>query len=361
MYQFTTTNIINSNLDSNGTTPKYAGDADKFNVARVGTFLAGNIKSVNKRAYYPGVLEIAQVTVPAITAGLVARIDIDVRLSQQTDSEYANSFLYFKKPVVVEVLSTGTDTTTAAALAAELNKLRDRYGFSYVTATVSGADVILTATNVNQRFFDVKILEENVPPYANTIIDPTYDDVTAGTFVRTVIGRVGFGDDDWMTRKIIIPTRENTRHFGMSQDERPIMGGNYTQFTLHYTVVKDHTVGMAQANDQSMTTHVFYVLNELVAAFEAALDATTTITPVYGGGAIVITGNDGTLANSGTATLVAEGAVGTEAWVVLSGTSVTVDAPTAGAVTADGAIDGVTVIQVTDSEGTVATFSITVA
>ena len=38
MYQFTTTTIINSNLDSNGVTAKYSGDAAKFVVTRVNTF-----------------------------------------------------------------------------------------------------------------------------------------------------------------------------------------------------------------------------------------------------------------------------------------------------------------------------------
>jgi len=360
MYQFTTTNIINSNLDSNGTTNKYVGDADKFNVTRVGTFLAAGITSVSKRAYYSEVLEIAQVTIPTIAVGLVARLEVDIRLSQQTDSEYANSYLYFKKPVTVEILSLGTDTLDAAALALQINKLRDRYGFAYVTATVDGANVIIAATNSNQRIFDLKISKESTEPYANTIIEPLYIDVTAGTFVINIVGRVGFGDDNWMSRRIILPTAENVRYFGISKDERPIIGGNYTEFVLNYKVTKDHTVGMAQAADISMTTHVFYVLSTLVAAFEDQLDNTAVVTEVFGGGVIVISG-DFALTNSDTTTLLANGAVGTEVWTVVSGTSVTVDAPGAGAITADVAITGDTVIQVVDSEGTVGTVTVTVA
>ena len=38
MYQFTTTTIINSSLDSNGTTARYTGSAAGLTVTRVGTF-----------------------------------------------------------------------------------------------------------------------------------------------------------------------------------------------------------------------------------------------------------------------------------------------------------------------------------
>ena len=360
MYQFTTTNIINSSLDSNGTTLKFVGDAQTFKVARVNTFKAMYIISAVKRPYYAEKLEIAQVTVPVIAAGLVARLDVDVRLSQQTDSEYANTYLYFKKPVVVEVIATGTAADDATALANELNSLRDRYGFAYITATTSGADIILTATNANQRFFNAKILKEQVAPYVNTIIEPLYTDVTAGTFAVTDSGRVGFGDDDWMARRIMLPTAENVRYFGISKDERPVLGGMYTQFTIKYMVEKDHTEGVWQANSMSVTTHVFYVLDSLVASFEDQLDNATTVTEILGGGLIVISGA-ATLANNGTTTLTAAGTSGTEVWTVESGTSVTVDAPGAGAITADATIDGVTVIKVTDAEGSSATFSVTVS
>ena len=361
MFQFTTTTIINSNLDSNGTTAKYSGDASAFSVTRVGKFLAANIVGdVYKRPYVAPVLEVAQVTVPVITAGLVARLDVDVRLSQQTDSEYANTYLYFKKPVVVEVLASGVAATDATALAAQINSLRDRFGFSYVTASTSGADIILTATNQNQRFFDIKVLKEDPDALVNSIIEPVFIDVTAGTFSVTTMGKLGFGDDDWMQRRIMTQTAENVRYFGINKEERPVIGGNYTEFVLNYKVEKDHADGVDNGVNYSVTRHVFYVKSDLVAAFEAAVGATVTVTPVTGGGVIVITGTT-SLTNSQVVTLTANGAVGTQLWEVVSGTSATVTDSAAGEITADGAIDGDTVIKVTDSEGTTAQITVTVA
>ena len=269
MYQFTTTTIINSALDSNGSTAKFAGSTGLLKVARVGSFNTDNIIGVYKNPYKAGVKEIAQVTVPTITAGLVARLEIDVRLSQKSNSEYASAYLHFSKPVTVEVLATGTAATDATALANELNKQRDRFGFAYVTATTSGADIIITATDFHQRIYDMKISKE--AGYTdNSLVEPKYTDVTAGTFSVTTAGVSGFGTDDWMTQNIMIQTNENTRFFGTNKEERPIIGGNYTQYTLRYSIEKDGTDGIV-GGQKSITTHVFYVLSSLVAAFEVAL------------------------------------------------------------------------------------------
>lgn len=55
MYQFVTTNIINSSLNSNGSLAKYAGAATYFQVSRFGKFLTDNIVSIYKRPYTAGV------------------------------------------------------------------------------------------------------------------------------------------------------------------------------------------------------------------------------------------------------------------------------------------------------------------
>lgn len=290
MYQFTTTNIINSSLDSNGSTAKFRGSATSLSVSRVGKFLKDNILSISKRAYRAGVLEVAKVTIPTVTAGLVIRLDIDVRLSEQTDSEYANAYLYFKKPVFVEVVATGTPATDATALKNQINGLKDRFGFSYITAGVSGSDVTFTATNFNQRFFDIKVLKEGTS--YNTIIDPQYVDVTNSTFSVTTAGKLGFGDDDWMARRIMLPTLDNSRYFGVSKDERPVLGGNYTEYVLRYKIQKDPSDGIV-AEGYSVTTHIFYVLSSLTSAFEAAIVSTGVVINTIGSvvSAVTIGGN----------------------------------------------------------------------
>ena len=290
MYQFTTTNIINSSLDSNGVTAKYAGFPTYLEVKRVGKFLKDNILSIAKRAYYAGVKEVAKVQIPVIASGLVARLSVDIRLSQETNSDFANIALAFKKPVFVEVLATGTAATDAAALVAQINGLKDRFGSSYLVAAVVNTDYVqVTVTETSMKVFSMKIEKEKAS--TNSIILPEYEDVSSTTFSVTTTGKQGFGDDNWMARKIMLPTAENVRYFGISKDERPVLGGNYNQYTLRYKIAKDDD-GIVNGG-YSITTHVFYVLGSLVAAFEAELVKVGIATDTVGAvvTAVTIEGN----------------------------------------------------------------------
>lgn len=280
MFQYTNTVVINSALDSNGTLAKFSGASSVFTVTRVNKFAASNILGCYKRPYTAGVKEIAAITVPTITATKVARLVVDIRLSDSVYSEYANTHLYFKKPVVVEVIATGTAATDAAALIAEFNKLRNRFGSVYaVAASGGGAVITLTAVDNYQRFFSVTVEEETANANSITQVDFT----VKATGAVTTLGKVGFGDDAWMTSHIMMQTLDNARPFGTNKEERPILGGNYTEYVIRYQVAKDYDDGIV-SNETSVTTHVFYVLSSLVSAFDAALAAasvsvTTVTTP----------------------------------------------------------------------------------
>jgi hypothetical protein len=163
MYQFTTTNVINSQyvkdyegndlLDSAAAQiPAFAGTAAGLSVPKIGNFKVANIVSIYKRPYAPGVKEVAKIQVPAITAGLVVRLDTVIKLEQSTNSEYTNYTLDFQKPITVEVLALASAALTAAAIVAQLNGLKNRFGYKYFTAAVIDTDYIqITCNQVEQR------------------------------------------------------------------------------------------------------------------------------------------------------------------------------------------------------------------
>lgn len=271
MLQFTTTNVINSAKDSNTAIDKYAGANGVFNVARVGSFKKDNVVSIYKTAYNASTPEVAKVRIPTADTTKVYRLTVDVRLINATNSEYASAYLYFKKPVVVEVLGKASAALTAAALVKEINGLKDRYGVSYVKAEVINTDYVqVTCTESHQRIKSMIVEEETAS--TSTLILPEYKDVSAGTFSVTTAGVQGFGDDEWMQRAIVLPTAENVRYYGINKDGRPIIGGNYSQYTLRYSIVKDGNDGIVSGGT-SVTTHVFYVLESLIPSFEAAIIA----------------------------------------------------------------------------------------
>ena len=163
MYQYTTTNVINSQsvldydgnilYDNNGAAVvKYLGTASGLTVAKVGYFKTANILSIHKRPYSAGVKEIAIVTIPTIAAGLTARLDVVLKLSESTQSEYTNYSLDFLKPITVEVIATGTPATDAGALITQLNTLKDRFGTTYFKAELANtSDIQITCHQTEQR------------------------------------------------------------------------------------------------------------------------------------------------------------------------------------------------------------------
>lgn len=365
MYQFTTTNVINSAyaldyngnilVDGNGSQiAKYAGSATALNVAKIGTFKKANIVSIYKRPYAAGVKEIAKVTVGSGTAGDVFRLTVVLKQEQVTPSDFVNYTLDFQKPITVEVLYTTDAATTAGLLKDQINLLKDRFGQSYITATVNSAEITLTAKENSLRFKSVSV--DLVEADTNSLAQ--YKLTNKGTGSVTTAGKLGFGDDAWMIKTLYIPTAENVRYFGISRDERPIAGGNYTEYVLRYSVTKDGTDGIV-AGGTSVTTHVFYVKSDLVAGFDSAIAAVglTTTGPL----SVTATGDVTTLDTSDNATvqLIVTGNVGPVTYASSQVTYATVNAT--GLVTTAGVTGtGDTVITVTDSVGNTDTITITV-
>lgn len=348
MYQFTTTTVINSALDSNGTLAKFAGSATKFSVSRVGTFLKDKIVSIHKQGYVAPVKEVAKVTIPA-AAGLVLRAKVTVALSQETYSTYVNSTLDFQITPTVEVIGTATAATNATALKNAINSLKDRYSAPYIVATTSTADLIITCVDPNQRIKNIELYVENGTT-GNTIVEPKFDVVSTAAFTVTTVGKSGFGDSRWMMARIMQLTNENTRAFGMNMEERPVVGGNYTQYTLRYTIDKDEYDGILSGY-KSTTTHIFYVLSTLVSDFETEL---AKLSIPYG---ITVSADSVTLdlSNAETATLTTTNALGAVTY-----TSGTVATATVSGSTVTPLAAGTTVITATDTFGNTDTITITV-
>jgi len=358
MFQFTTTNVINSAFavdydglplkdNAGADVDKYKGSAAKLFVAKVGTFKKENIVSLNRAVYTAGVREVATVTVPVITAGLSARIEVNVRLSNKTFSKFTNAAWDFQEPTTVEIIATGVAATDATAFAFQLNKLKTEFGVAYFDVVAAGAVLTFTAKEFTQRLDKVIVSKEQIP--TNSFIFP--ENLVVATGVVTVPGKEGFGDNNWMARSVMLPTAENVRVFGMSKEERPILGGNYSQYILRYKVDLQGHDGV-DAGRTSITTHIFWVLASLVADFEAELTKLGIPFTFAVAGAV-------TLANSGTTQLSASNGVGPVTYARTSGTSVTVTAE--GLVTADAIVDGASVITATDAKGNTTTFTVTVA
>ena len=277
MFNFTTNTVINSpfaldvegkpKLDHNGADlARYFEKDGKFHVIGTGVYDKKNIRSIYKRGYQAGVREEAKLEFDKQDAGTILRLTTVIKLQENTKSTYVNFSYDFKQPLTVEITSTGVLADDIEALAKVINKMKVEYGRSLFVAEATATQLNLKVRTFDQRFESIKL--EKVDPDDNKIA-PEITLIKEGEV--TTPGGIGFGDDAWMIRAVEFPSYENSRHFRAIKDERPILGGNYSQYTLNYHVDMGEQQGVWQASNVTMTNHVFWVREDLVNEFEIEL------------------------------------------------------------------------------------------
>ena len=301
MFQFTTTNVINSNKDYTTGKPLWSAqeaDSDKpasFNVKRVSKFLGPNVVSIYKaEANDP---EMAKVTVDLSqisgTDGESYRLSVYIGLTQASqESRYANDLILKGKPFTVDFVW----KTSAADVAKNLVKIIDKYavmvyGEKLLNVSYSGAYLTIEAVNEYQRFRKVNIEkfdkdayfgrgEYNAVRTLEDLDEQTSNAALTGTVEGYFVGKEGFGTYSYLLHNLRIPTAMRTRAFGVNLDENPIIGAKYNQYTIHYCTDRG-VLGTNAVGDtvKSVTTHVFYVNQSVASEFEEAL---TKIAPTEG-------------------------------------------------------------------------------
>ena len=301
MFQFTTTNVINSNKDYTTGKPLWSAQEaalDKpasLNVKRVSKFLGPNVVSIYKaEANDP---EMAKVTIDLSqingTDGESYRLSVYIGLTQASqESRYANDLILKGKPFTVDFVW----KTSAADVAKNLVKIINKYavmvyGEKLLNVSYSGAYLTIEAVNEYQRFRKVNIEKFDKDAYfgrgeynaVRTLEDLSEQDSSAaltGTVEGYFVGKEGFGTYSYLLHNLRIPTAMRTRAFGVNLDENPIIGAKYNQYTIHYCTDRG-VLGTNAVGDtvKSVTTHVFYVNQSVASEFEEAL---TKIAPTEG-------------------------------------------------------------------------------
>ena len=83
--------------------------------------------------------------------GDLLRFTISVKLVGKTLADYANVYQDFLKPISVDIVSTGTAATDAAAIVKAVKYLTTGYDNAWFTVTNSGAVITLKANSGYQR------------------------------------------------------------------------------------------------------------------------------------------------------------------------------------------------------------------
>lgn len=293
MFQFTTTTVINSNEDyTSGLKPLWSAQEaadDKpasMNIKRHLNFKQPNVVSITKAEYTAP--KFAKATLDLSYLGKTEgnfRIAMYIKLaSTSANSYYANDLVFKGKPLYIEfVWKKGEAAATVAKKIKDIVKkyMLMVYEKDLVKVDVEGTKVVITGIDEYQRFERVDVEEYvkgEVPMFGTYEVvksamteahkeDPEYDE----NFTIEQ-GVEGFGTYQWILKNLRLPTAARTSWTAINADEVPIIGAKYNEYIIRYCVNRGIMGGDAVGEvTKSLTTHVFYVNQNVSAEFEAAL------------------------------------------------------------------------------------------
>lgn len=260
MFDFTTERVLND-------LSAVSAVAGALTIQRENKYLAANAGPVYKRAGTTPVKEVNTIALPAAgNTGGVYRLNVSVIMSGSYPIDYDRWAINKGKPFYVEALvPTGTYTNAqlVAILVPKFQKGLLKYNGQNIKDIVVAAatgSITVTASNEYQRLISATVELEDA-------LGENWTTIATGTV--TTAGKEGFGTSWFITKNLRIPTQEATRFFGENQDERPVFGVLYNQYTFSYQADRNFTgQGAVGQLISSKTTHVYFVPSTLAATFE---------------------------------------------------------------------------------------------
>ena len=304
MFKYSVTSVINTINDYTTGLPLFEGLVgetqtdgtvleDRLKIKRGLEFKKSNVQAVYHRGYRAAVnpeYKVALDTVAA-TPGIY-RISLYVTLSGSQDERYANTRVLKGKPIFVEFEVTAKENT-AALVADKVIAITKKYlQMVYEDKIInivkdSTTGIIIKGISGEQRFSKVALEKWENNDW--TTLDESINGVAGTKITVTAIGDNGFGTYRNIIKDLRLPTAANTRWTHIAQDEIPVLGGMYDQYTIVYCVHRGALGSDAVGDDvTSITEHVFYVKSDVnVASFKDAIAILGTVTEVDATGTVM--------------------------------------------------------------------------
>lgn len=307
MFRYNTTTVINSNTDFTTGEPLLVSGDDSLQVKRGLTFKKKYVKAIYKREYNDPELAKVEVDLSGVTEVGVYRIAMYIRLEGSNNEYYANDYVFKGKPFYIEFTKKTANESGLAGKVVNIAKKYQQMVYEYplVKVTSSGDVVTFEATDEYQRFTKVELqyfnetgglptgccgdgagewttlekLDVNATTNGDGAITWGEDD---GKLLK---GKEGFGTYRNLVKNLRLPTADNLRWGHILQDEVPVPGATYNQYTIYYCR-KVGVQGLAHVGDlvQSLTSHIFFVNTCMTDDFETYLANLGTVVPVEDAG-----------------------------------------------------------------------------
>lgn len=301
MFQFTTTNVLNSLKDlttgKDLITTVDASGKEEVMIKRIGNFKKANVESIHHTAGSEAELAAVCMDLTNVVAkDKKYRLNMYIGLTQgSADSRYANDLYHKGKAFSIDFDGLATAAETVAKLADVLKKYDILvYGDKQLNVYSSGALLALEAVNEYQRFVRVNIEELNASAYfemGDYKVIKSLDDlkknmanhdavIKDGVPVKEglFVGKEGFGTYSYLLHNLRLPTAARFGAFAWNKEESPVPGVIYDEYVIRYCVNRGE-LGLNAVGDtvKSVTTHVIYVPSALSATVNTALSKIGTV------------------------------------------------------------------------------------
>jgi len=288
MFNYTSTTIINANKDYKSPEKPLIVVGDGTNghktgtvlIKRLGTFKSENILSITKAEPIQEKAPKATIDLASasVKAGNIYRLALYVGLSGSQNSYYANDFVYKGKPFYIEAVAPSEDKAALIdALIANAKKyITMVYETELVKLSKDGSSIVVDGIDGYQQFKVAELQE-----WSDDAVLPAAGKWTAIVTGEVEAGEPGFGTYKYLLHNHRLPTGANLRYEHIIMDEVPVLGAEYTQYILRMCVNRGVMGGDAVGQAaQSITTHCFWVKSDVVADFQAAMEALGVVVPV---------------------------------------------------------------------------------
>lgn len=287
MFNWTTTTILNEmpSIEDYGN-----------GKLRIGKYLFEKrwVESIRKAT--PHNYEICEATldmtkvVTAVGGAKVARLYIYVGLEGSEESIYANDWYRKGMPLSIS-FAVGTAAEMATAIVDTVKRFNVFTKVKKVLdVTASGSTLTIKGTHEYQRLQKIAILIEDedsitgeeIPVLEWTLSEARYAATEEGMGASAYVTKTGvtlvkagvngFGTYSQLTKDLRLPTAANTS-WTTTNTEIPVVGALYTQYIINYYAPSMANPSFTAIGNRSMseTTHVFWIKDSLVTAWETEL------------------------------------------------------------------------------------------
>ena len=278
MFDFQKEVIINSNLLDDGVNPRFMvmdGPVKLFRVLRCADYRKEGLVEgvIYKTPAEKGQVASAAFNLP--TKEGTYRVVIGITLIGKYLADYAMPWSNFGKAVLAEFEVSAGDLKKTKELQEKMIKAIEMAipeNYRYVRVSAEDSDkVLVSCTDSHQVITVAELQEQRGISCPDSCTEKQY--VTVDEVVEVTKNKMEIGTAAWLQENLRFPSYPNIRYAALNEEEYPVNGGLYTQFSFLYCMPRKglHGQGTVGQALKSVTTHTFYVLSSLVDKFEEDL------------------------------------------------------------------------------------------